>query len=106
MGMFKKILPTVAGNNDFLTVFVRKHYKYLMLVFVLIILYISNGLIYDLEVRRQNKLDESLLRAKVKYNMKFMEFIEFSSYRNIIDLSNKYDLKLEESNRPPIKVEK
>jgi hypothetical protein len=77
-----------------------------MLVFFLIILYISNGLIYDLEVRRQNKLDEDLLRAKVKYNLKLKEFIEFSNYRNILDLSNKYDLKLEEPNKPPIRVEK
>jgi hypothetical protein len=106
MKIFKRILTTVAGNDDNIIIFVRKHYKYLMLIFVLIILYISNGLIYELEVRRQNQLEENLLRAKVKYNMKLKEFTEFYNYRNLIDLSNKYDLKLEKSNKPPIKVEK
>jgi hypothetical protein len=106
MGIFKKILATAADNDDNIIIFVRKHYRYLMLIFVLIILYISNGLIYELEIKHQSKLEEELLRAKVKYNMKLKEFIEFGNYRNMIDLSNKYDLKLEEPNKPPIKVEK
>jgi hypothetical protein len=69
-------------------------------------LYISNGLIYDLEIRRQNKLEEDLLRAKVKYNMRLIDFMKFSNYQNLIDLSNKYNLQLEEPENPPIKVEK
>jgi hypothetical protein len=77
-----------------------------MLIFFLIILYISNGLIYDLEIRRQGKLEENLLRARAKYNMKLTEFMEFFNYRNIIDMSNKYDLDLEEPKDPPIKIKK
>jgi cell division protein FtsL len=70
------------------------------------ILYISNGLIYDLEIRRQNKLEEDLLRAKVLYNTKLLEFTEFSSYQKLLDLLNKHGLNLEESDNPPFKVEK
>jgi hypothetical protein len=106
MKIFKQILATAVGDDDYIIVIIRKHYKYLILIFVLIILYISNGLIYELEIRRQNKLEEDLLRAKVKYNMKLTEFMEFGNYRNLIDLSNKYNLRLEEPEKPPMKVEK
>ncbi|MDR2285868.1 MAG: hypothetical protein LBE04_00090 [Prevotellaceae bacterium] len=106
MKIFKQILATVADNDDNIIIFVRKHYKYLILIFILIILYISNGLIYELEVKQQNRLEERLLRSKIRYNLKLKEFTEFYNYRNLINLSNKYDLKLEESTNPPIKVEK
>jgi hypothetical protein len=38
--------------------------------------------------------------------MKLKDFMKFGNYKNIIDLSNKYDLQLEEPDTPPIKVEK
>jgi hypothetical protein len=106
MGMFKKILEIAAKDDDNMMIFVQKHYKYIILVFALIILYISNGLIYDLELRQQRHLEEDLLKARVKYNTKFIEFREFSNYQNIINLSNKYNLGLEEPAKPPIKIEK
>jgi hypothetical protein len=70
------------------------------------ILYISNGLIHDLEIRRQDRLEENLLRAKTKYNMKLHEFMEYGNYMKLLELSNKYGLELEEPNTPPIKVKK
>jgi cell division protein FtsL len=76
------------------------------LLFVLVIIYISNGLIYDLEIRKQNRLEEQLLKVRTRYNVKLNEFNEFHSYQNIIDLVNKYGLNLEEPSNPPLKVEK
>ncbi|MDR2773319.1 MAG: hypothetical protein LBC19_01020 [Tannerella sp.] len=107
MKIFKQIsIFATANDEDNMIIFVRKHYKYIMLIFVLMILYISNGLIYDLEVRRQHRLEEDLLRAKVKYNMKLNDFMEFNSYKKLLELSNKHGLNLEEPKTPPIKVEK
>ncbi|MDR0386148.1 MAG: hypothetical protein LBH60_08740 [Prevotellaceae bacterium] len=107
MRIFKQIFAAATGaGEDNTIIFVRKHYKYIMLIFFLIVLYISNGLMYELEVRRQDKLEEKLLRAKVKYNTKLLDFRKFFNYRNLLDLSEKYDLKLEAPDRPPIKVEK
>jgi hypothetical protein len=63
-------------------------------------------LIYDLEIRRQNQLEENLLRSKVKYYFKLEEFMEFNSYGKLIELSNKHGLNLEEPDKPPIKIEK
>jgi hypothetical protein len=70
------------------------------------ILYISNGLVHDLEIKRQNQLKEELLRAKIRYNTKLREFMESCSYRKLLELSDKYGLELEEPNTPPIKIEK
>jgi hypothetical protein len=61
---------------------------------------------YDLEIRRQNRLEEDLLRAKVKYNTKLTDFMEFNNYGKLLELSNKHGLNLEEPEKPPIKVEK
>jgi cell division protein FtsL len=63
-------------------------------------------LIYDLEIRKQNRLEERLLKVRTKYNVKLNEFNEFHSYQNIIDLANKYGLNLEEPSNPPFKVKK
>ncbi|MDR1582817.1 MAG: hypothetical protein LBS55_06095 [Prevotellaceae bacterium] len=106
MGIFKQILAIAANDDDNILVFIKKHYKYIILIFILIILYISNGLIYDLEIRQQRKLEENLLKARVKYNTKLIEFREFGNYSNIINLSKKYNLGLEEPEKPPMKVEK
>jgi cell division protein FtsL len=72
----------------------------------MILLYISNGLIYDLEIRRQSQLEEKLLRSKVKYNLKLQDFMEFNSYGKLLELSKKHGLNLEEPNNPPTKIEK
>jgi hypothetical protein len=61
-------------------------------------------LIYDLELKKQNQLDEDLLRVKIRYNMKLQEFMEFSSYQKLLELSNKHNLNLEEPEKPPIKI--
>jgi hypothetical protein len=107
MGTFKQIFTAPDGNDDDSTViFVKKHYRYIILVFILIILYISNGLIYDLEIKRQNQLEEDLLRARTRYNIQLIEFFDFFNYRNMIDLSDKYELGLEEPEKPPVKVKK
>jgi hypothetical protein len=70
------------------------------------IFYISNGLIYDLEIRKQNQLEENLLRAKIKYNTKLQEFMEYRNYRKLLELSNRHGLNLEEPAKPPVKVKK
>ncbi|MDR2383892.1 MAG: hypothetical protein LBD76_08450 [Prevotellaceae bacterium] len=106
MKLLKRILMTAGGDDDSLIIFVWKHYKYIMLIFVLMILYISNGLIHDLEIKRQNQLKEDLLRAKVRYNTKLREFMETGSYRKLLELSDKYGLELEAPDTPPIKIEK
>jgi hypothetical protein len=105
--IFKRIRTSAGGgDDDSLIIFVRKHYKYIMLIFVIMILYISNGLVHDLEIKRQNRLTEDLLRAKVRYNTKLREFMEFGSYKNLLELSDKYGLELEEPDTPPIKTGK
>jgi cell division protein FtsL len=106
--ILRRILTSSGSNNDadIVIKYVQKHHKYLILIFILAIIYISNPLIYDLEVRKQNRLEERLLKVRTKYNMRLNEFNEFYSYRNIIDLANKYGLNLEEPSSPPIKVEK
>jgi hypothetical protein len=106
MKIFNRISVNVTNEDDKLIRYIIKHYKYLILIFVLIIIYITNGLIYELEIRRQNELENTLLRSRTRYNMKFMEFIDFYNYKNLIDLSNRYGLGLEEPAQPPIKVEK
>jgi hypothetical protein len=70
------------------------------------ILYISNGLIYDLELGKQNQLKEKLLRAKVRYNLKFQDFMEFNNYGKLLELSEKHGLNLEEPDKPPIRIKK
>jgi cell division protein FtsL len=106
--ILRRILAFTDSNNDadIVIKYVQKHYKYLILIFVLAIIYISNPLIYGLEVKKQNRLEEQLLKVRTKYNVKLNEFNEFHSYRNIIDLANKYGLNLEEPSSPPLKVEK
>jgi hypothetical protein len=69
------------------------------------ILYISNGLIYELEIRKRSRLEENLLRAKVKYDSKLQELMEYRNYRKLLELSKKYGLGLEEPKEPPIKIE-
>jgi hypothetical protein len=102
----KQTATPTSNRDDSMMIFVRKHYKYIMLIFVIMLLYISNGLIYDLELRKQNQLEEDLLRSKIQYNMKLLEFREFGSYKKLLDLSNRYGLHLEEPENPPFKVEK
>jgi hypothetical protein len=102
----KQTAPPTSNRDDNMTIFVRNHYKYILLIFVIMLLYISNGLIYDLEIRKQNQMKEDLLRSKIRYNMKLLEFMEFGSYKKLLELSNKYGLHLEEPENPPIKVEK
>jgi cell division protein FtsL len=70
------------------------------------LLYISNGLIYDLEIRRQSQLEEKLLRSKIKYNLRLQDLMEYNSYGKLLELSKKHGLNLEEPDNPPIKVEK
>jgi hypothetical protein len=106
MGIFNRIEKIAKKDNDNIITFVRKHYKYMILIFVIMVLYISNGLIYDLELRNQNKLKEKLLRAKVRYNLKFQDFMEFNNYSKLLELSEKHGLNLEEPDKPPIKVSK
>lgn len=103
-----KIMSNPAPNDDadVVTGYIHRHYKYFILLFVLAIIYISNGLIYDLALREQSRHEEQLLEIKAKYNMKQKEFNEHVSYRNIINLINKHGLNLEESSSPPVKVEK
>jgi hypothetical protein len=112
MGIIKKILsrimasPSPNDDADIVIGFVKKHSGYFALLFVLAIFYISNGLVYDLEIREQNRQGERLLEIKAKYNMKLKEFNEYGNYQNISNLVNKHGLNLEEPSSPPIKVEK
>ncbi|MDR1886954.1 MAG: hypothetical protein LBQ70_03475 [Prevotellaceae bacterium] len=99
MGILRQILTV-----DIIK-YIQKHYVYLITLCVLAVLYISNGLIYDLEIDKHNRLENSLLKSKTRYNMKLNEFMEFGNYRNIINLSNKYNLGLEAPDSPPVKVE-
>jgi hypothetical protein len=106
MKIANRISVTVTKEDNRLIKYVVRHYKYLILIFILAIIYISNGLIYELEIRKQNNLESELLRARTRYNIRFIEFIEFSSYKNILDRSTQYNLGLEPPSQPPYKVEK
>jgi hypothetical protein len=112
MGVLKQILRKILGtsgsdsDSDNMIKYVRQHRRYLILLFVLAIIYISNGLIYELEIRKQNSLERDLLKVKVKYNIKLNEFRKFGNYQNINELLNKHGLNLEEPATPPIMVEK
>jgi hypothetical protein len=112
MSIFKQILRKILGtsgsdsDSDSIIDYIGQHRRYLILLFVLAIVYISNGLIYDLEVREQSRLERDLLKVKVRYNMKLNEFQKFGNYQNITNLSNRYGLELEEPTTPPIKVDK
>jgi hypothetical protein len=76
------------------------------MLFVLIIIYISTGLIYDLQIREQNRLENTLLRVRTKYNMQLLEYREFSNYQNLIRQLERHNLDLEEPATPPLKVKK
>jgi hypothetical protein len=86
--------------------YVQKHYKYLILLFILAVIYISNGLILALAIKEQEELNDKLLRSKARYNQNLKEVVKFNNYQNLIELSKKYNLGLEEPDNPPLKVEK
>ncbi|MDR3246382.1 MAG: hypothetical protein LBT50_08120 [Prevotellaceae bacterium] len=86
--------------------YVQKHYKYLILLFILAVIYISNGLISALAIREQEDLNDKMLRSKTRYNQNLKEVMKFNNYQNLIELTKKYNLGLEEPDKPPLKVEK
>jgi hypothetical protein len=86
--------------------YVQKHRKYLLLLFGLAFLYITYGLMFALEIKEQERLEEILLRSKARYNINLKEVMKFHNYQNLIELSKKYNLGLEEPEKPPFKVEK
>jgi hypothetical protein len=100
MGILKKIL------NVSIIRYVQRHRKYFLLLFALAFLYITYGLMFALEIKEQERLEELLLRSKARYNINLKEVMKFNNYQNLIELSKKYNLGLEEPEKPPLKVEK
>jgi hypothetical protein len=60
---------------------------------------------FALEIKEQERLEEILLRSKTRYNINLKEVMKFNNYQNLIELSKKYNLGLEEPKKPPFKVE-
>ncbi|MDR2562673.1 MAG: hypothetical protein LBC98_01880 [Prevotellaceae bacterium] len=101
-----KIRVLLAGgpllNKDFL----RKHGRFILFLFALCIIYIAGDIILGLELKETGRLENKLLRSRIKYNNEFSESLKLRRYPEILNQIKRRGLNLKESETPPKTVKK
>ncbi|MDR2425068.1 MAG: hypothetical protein LBD59_10165 [Prevotellaceae bacterium] len=105
MNKFVKIIRTVLAGDAL--EYVIKYRKFMMFLFILAIIYISNGLMYNLEIKKYKDLETQLMRSKAQHSVRLEEMARLGKYSNLLELlkkHNRQDLKI--SREPPVNIGK
>lgn len=90
-------------TGDFLVgSFVKGQKKYILLLFILSLIYISNRHIFARTIRENAKFRKEAARSKAKYVTKSAELVRLRKRSNILKEIEKRNMGLVESTTPPI----
>ena len=101
-----KIRVLLAGGPLLNKEFLRKHGRFILFLFALCIVYIAGDIVLGLELKETGKLENQLLRSRIRYNNEFSESLKLRRYPEILNQIKKRNLNLKESDVPPKIVEK
>ena len=102
----QRIRILLAGGPLLNREFLRKHGRFVLYIFALCIVYIAGDIVLDLELKETTRLENELLRSRIKYNKEFSESLKLRRYPEILNQIKKRNLALKESNVPPKTIEK
>lgn len=103
MNRFIQIIRTILAGDAL--AYVIKYRKFMIFLFVMAIIYISNGLMYNLEIKTYKDLETKLMRSKARYSVRLEEMARLGKYSNLLELlkkHNRQDLKI--AKEPPINI--
>ena len=86
--------------------FIYKQRWYILLLFILSIIYISNRYIADKTLRYSSKIKTGMSEKKAEYVTKSSELMRMSKRSQVLEQIKKRNIDLKESKTPPKRVKK
>lgn len=84
--------------------FVKAHWRYILFLFVLSVIYISNRHIFARTIRENAVLRNEMAKSKAKYITKSAELVRLKKRSQILLEIERRKIDLEESKNPPKRV--
>lgn len=99
----KDSVSNIVGKDNLVKIF-NKHWKYIMMLVVLAIFYISNGYTVEKLIRKRNALEKEVKELRFESVHAAADLMFIRKQSEVLKRVNELGLDLEESKEPPIKL--
>jgi hypothetical protein len=94
------------ASGDMFNVLWTKHRYYILLLFGLIIWYISQYYYVDQMAYAEKKMENDLTRMRIEYTIRSTEFMRFSKYSSVEQELRKRNMPLVAPQHPPKQIKR